>query len=153
MKTSDLMTTPVQVISAHDTLNDAAKMMWEHDCGALPVVDETGALIGMLTDRDICMAAYTQGRRLGEIPVTTAMARTVHTIDGQESIERAEALMSEHQVRRIPVIDGDNRPIGILSMNDLAREVARPGHGRNGSKVVSTLAAICSPRKPSLEAT
>ena len=150
--TSELMSSPVHVCTIHDTVNTAAQIMWENDCGAVPVVDDDGSLVGILTDRDICMAAYIQGRPLAEISVTTAMARVVFTVGGDEPIDRAEQLMSDKQVRRIPVIDGQNRPIGLLSMNDLARDAMRSGFSRNGMKLVSTLAAVCGPRKPALRA-
>ena len=77
MKVSDLMTREVRTCHQHDSLNRAAQLMWENDCGAVPVVDSDLKVIGMLTDRDICMAAYTQGKRLDEIPVVTAMSRQV----------------------------------------------------------------------------
>ena len=61
MKVGDLMTKDVKACSQHDSLNRAAQLMWENDCGSVPVVDSDSKVVGMLTDRDICMAAYTKG--------------------------------------------------------------------------------------------
>ena len=72
MKVAELMTRSVLAAHPQDSLARAAQMMWDHDCGALPVIDDSGRVLGMITDRDVCMAAYTQGRPLAEIPVEIA---------------------------------------------------------------------------------
>jgi CBS domain-containing protein len=121
MHVKEIMTHPVVTCSVDSYLNFVARLMWEHDCGTIPVVDREGRLAGIVTDRDICMAAYTQGGVLASIPVTTAMAKHVLASHVDDSVETAEELMTEGQVRRVPVIDNDGRPIGIVAMNDLAR--------------------------------
>lgn len=157
IRVDQLMTSPVLTCHAGDTLATAAALMWDHDCGAVPVVDDDGRLIGLVTDRDACMGAYTQGKRLGEIPVDTAMARRVFACHPEDPLTVAEELMQTHQVRRIPVIDADGRPIGLLSLNDLARDASRPGVGQRGMLLTfaRTLAAICRPHgtKPALSRT
>ena len=80
MYVKDIMSHPAVICPAGSTLDHAARLMWEFDCGVIPVVDDAGHLCGMVTDRDICMAAYTQGKLLSAIPVTTAMAREIVTI-------------------------------------------------------------------------
>ena len=70
----EVMTKDVLTCSVSDRLNRAAQLMWESDCGCIPIVEEHGMLVGMLTDRDICMAAYTSGKPLSEISVTSAMS-------------------------------------------------------------------------------
>jgi CBS domain-containing protein len=141
------MSQPAITCSVHDTLNCAARLMWENDCGVLPVVGDDGRLAGVVTDRDICMSAYTQGKPLSEIPVSSAMARQVFSCHPQDSLAAAEHWMSKVQIRRMPVIDDDNRPVGVLSLNDMARSVAttRTTDGLD-QEVVQTLAAICQPR-------
>lgn len=67
MKVQDIMTADVETCRLDDTLDRPAAIMWERDCGVVPVVDDESRIVGMLTDRDICMAAYTQGRPLPEI--------------------------------------------------------------------------------------
>jgi predicted transcriptional regulator len=130
------------------SLNEAARLMWEHDCGSVPVVDGDGKVAGIVTDRDICMAAYTQGERLTSIPVTTAMAKSVVCCHADDEVESAESVMGEQQVRRLPVVDAENHPVGLLSLNDVAQEIARsraPAGGLQRS-FVSTVGAICRPR-------
>jgi CBS domain-containing protein len=149
MNASELMTTNVKSCSSIDTLLRAAQVMWENDCGAVPVVDGQDRVVGMVTDRDICMAAYTQGRPLWQIPVSTAMAKRVHGVRENDPLEVVETLMRHVRVRRVPVLDGDGRLKGILSMNDLARRAHRSFGRRNGlsgDSIVQTLAAICEPR-------
>jgi len=148
MRAHDLMTHPAAVCHATDTLNDAAKVMWDHDFGALPIVDDGGKLVGMITDRDICMAAYTQGRPLAEIAVSTVMTKQVIAAHPEQKLGEIEKLMADHQVRRLPVVDHDDKPVGVISLNDLALESAQPDtHMKNGlEKIGRVLSAICRPR-------
>jgi CBS domain-containing protein len=148
MRVQDLMSQPVVTCHVTDSLNTAARLMWDRDCGAVAVVSDDGTLVGMLTDRDICMAAYTQGRLLVEIPVNTAMAKQVFSAQPDQKLGEVEQLMADNKVHRIPVVDGDGKPIGLLSLNDLAIESVQPEtQMKNGpSKIARTLAAICQPR-------
>jgi CBS domain-containing protein len=144
----DLMTTAVRSCTTGDNLQRAAQIMWESDCGVVPVVDRDGRLVGMITDRDICMAAYTQGKPLSHIGVFYAMAKEVHGVHDTDRIEAAEDLMRRVRVRRVPVLDRDGRLKGILSMNDLARHVhcspvGRWASGLSTDRIAWTLAAIC----------
>lgn len=120
MKIADLMTSRVQTCTDRDSLNAAAHLMWEHDCGIVPVLDEAGKLVGVVTDRDICMAAFFHGARLAELPVREVMARDLHTLRPEASIHDALELMRRMQVRRVPVVDDQGALVGILSLADLA---------------------------------
>jgi CBS domain-containing protein len=144
----DLMSHPAVTCPANSMLDQVARLMWEFDCGVIPVVNDEGRLAGVVTDRDICMAAYTQGRPVADIPVTTAMARGVVAGHVEDTVESAEARMREHQIRRLPVLDAENRPVGVVSMNDLARLAARARRSAVDRELVQTLAAICAPRAP-----
>ncbi len=153
MKVDQLMTQEVMVCTDADTLNRAAQLMWEFDCGCIPVISANGngRLIGVVTDRDIAMAAYTQGRPLSAIPVSTAMANKVIACRADDSIDQAEALMRNNRVRRLPVVDQNERVFGILSLNDVAREAQREAAvGRRaqvtGEGVLQTMASLCEPR-------
>jgi len=79
MKINEIMSRSPHACRLEDNLNSVARLMWEHDCGCIPVISTNGngALVGVITDRDICMAAYTQGKPLIEIPVESAMVRGV----------------------------------------------------------------------------
>jgi len=118
--------------------------MWEGDVGALPVIED-GQLVGMITDRDICMAAYTKGASLPEVRVRDVMTRDVVTCQASDSLRRVESLMKEYKVRRIPVLDVGNQLVGIVSLNDLARNAHSTWRGQ--TELVATLAAICEPRQ------
>lgn len=151
MRAIDLMTTPAITCHVNDTLRLAANRMKDGDVGALPVVNDEGKLTGMVTDRDICMAACVQGRALDDILVHVAMTHPVVTARPDQSVEEVEDLMASHQIRRVPVIDAHGRPIGVLSLNDLAIESVAPDTGiqRGTTKLAFTLAAISEHRPPS----
>lgn len=150
MLAQDLMTRPAITCHVNDPLSTAARAMWDHDIGAIAVVNDDGKLTGMLTDRDICMAAYTQGRPLDEILINSAMAHKVVSARADQRLGEIEHLMADHQLRRIPIVDGDHRPIGMVSLNDVA--VASDGPQsevwRGATRLTHTLAAICRPRLP-----
>lgn len=120
LRVRDLMTRAPVACSASDSLSRAAQLMWEHDFGTLPVVDDENRVIGIVTDRDVCMAAYTRGREPGAIRVEETMARNVCVALPDDTLEDAARLMGEQQVRRLPVVEG-GRLVGVLAIADLAR--------------------------------
>ncbi len=129
----------VTCIGEHETVSAAARKMWELGVGALPVLGDDAQLRGMLTDRDIaikCVAA-------GEDPRTVAAGQlaqgNVYHIGGEASIEQMLAVMEEHKVRRLPVVE-DHRLVGIVSEADLARHL--PGHA-----VANFIKAVCAPQQ------
>jgi CBS domain-containing protein len=145
MKVSDVMTGSIQTCLPGDTLAHAAQLMWENDCGCVPVVDQNSRAIAMLTDRDICMAAYTQDRPISQISVSAAASQALYSVRDSDHVEVAEKLMQRHQVRRLPVLDGSGRIMGVVSLNDLARRAtAQRGqdNGLGAGVIARTLAAI-----------
>lgn len=145
MNVGELMTRDVRTCAPSDSMNDAARIMWERDCGCVPVVEADGTVVGMITDRDICMAAYTQGRRLMYMNVGSAASKNVVTVGPNDSIRRAEELMRDAQVHRLPVVDTAGRLVGLLSLSDLARRLPDLGD-RVRDSLVNALAAITRPR-------
>src|SRR5687768_8785706 len=141
MLARDLMTCPAITCHVNDTLADAARKMWDADIGAVAVVNDDGKLTGMITDRDICMAGYTQGRALDEILVNSAMAKDVAAAAPDAPLPDVARLMARHQVRRIPIVDASGGPVGLVSLNDLATADA-PAE----TATAATLAAICRHR-------
>ena len=121
MNVSSIMTRNAATCLATESLNRAAQLMWERRCGAVPVLDQGGSVIGLLTDRDVCMAAYTQGRRLDDVTVETAMSRPARTCLPTVAVEEAENLMMAHAVRRLVVVDSFGQIQGIVSLDDIAR--------------------------------
>ena len=144
MKISSLIQRRVTSCTTHDNLERAAQLMWDHDIGCLPVIDEQGQVAGMITDRDVCMAAYTQGLPLRAIAVASVMAKHVFSCTERDDVDAVERAMREHQIRRMPVIDDQGHPIGIISVNDFVR-AARAGK-LPAPEVTATIAAVISPR-------
>lgn len=152
MYVSEIMTRKVASCVETDTLADAARLMAEVDCGAVPVVAQAASrrLIGIVTDRDICMTAYRTGKPLGEIRVHDAMTAPARTCSADASASEAEYVMRDAGVRRLPVVDEHGTLIGLLSLADLAREaeherrLSQPAVSR--LEIGATLAAICAPR-------
>jgi CBS-domain-containing membrane protein len=93
------------------------------------VLDEKGRPVGFLTDRDICMAAYTQGKALELLRVEAAMARKVVSCGVDDDLRSAAGLMRQHRTRRLPVVNPDGTLVGLLSLDDLACEAARALRG------------------------
>jgi CBS domain-containing protein len=131
-----------------DSLSRSAQIMWDADCGAVPVVDGEGAVVGMITDRDVCMAAYTRGLPLEAMTVGSAMSKQVFSCTPEASIGQALRLMAEKQVRRLPVTE-NGKLVGVVSLADVARDIARQGGGRIPTSLVfaDALASI-SAQKP-----
>jgi len=146
MTVQHVMTRPAVTCPQHTTLEHVAWLMWECDCGVIPVVDDNNRAVGIVTDRDICMAAYTQGKALRDILVTTAMAHHVIVIGADESVETAERLMADNQIRRLPVIGGDGTVVGVLSLNDVARLAGGAARKGGDRELVATIAAVSQPR-------
>jgi CBS domain-containing protein len=124
MNVDAVMTKDLVSCRTTDSLTRAAQLMWERRCGCLPVLDETQRVVGVLTDRDISMAAYTQGRRLDDIAASIAMSRSVESCSPSTSIEEAEDLMMAYAIHRLMVIDSDGRLCGLVSLDDIARQAA-----------------------------
>jgi CBS-domain-containing membrane protein len=130
-----------------DSLNVAAQLMWDHGCGSVPVLDANSKVAGMLTDRDICMAAYTQGKALREILVSSAMSKVVHFAKPEDNLVVAEGIMKAGKVRRLPILDADGRLAGIISLDDIAKVAVRQREAMtrevHEAEVGRTLAGIC----------
>lgn len=118
------MTAGVLTCSTHDTLNVAAQIMWDEDCGSVPVVDSAGVLLGMLTDRDLAMACYTQGKAPEQVCAATAMSKAIFSVRPDDSLADVISSMKVHRVRRIAVITDGGRLLGLISISDLLRRLS-----------------------------
>jgi CBS domain-containing protein len=130
MKISKIMNRDAKLISPDDTLQDAAKLMKDCDCGVLPVA-EGDRLVGMITDRDIAVRCIAEGKG-ADARVRDAMTEEVKYCFEDEDMSHVCANMSEIQVRRLPVMDRNKRLVGIVSLSDLARQspgTAKALHG------------------------
>ena len=152
MRVEQLMTTNVGTCNPADDLSRAAQIMWEQDCGCVPVVVQrdggVSQLVGMLTDRDICMAAYTKGLPLQEIPVSSVMSKNVCSCRRTDPISVAQTVLRTNQLRRLPVVDGEDELGGLLAIADLARESARQtssGREVTAEEIGQTVEAVSRP--------
>jgi len=118
MHIRDVMTRNPRTVSPEDTIQSAACIMRDEDTGAVPVV-ENGRAVGMVTDRDIVVRAVADGSQLNR-PIREIVTSAVVTASPDMSTREAAQLMSEHQIRRLPVVDSDERLVGIVSIGDLA---------------------------------
>ena len=119
-KLTDLMSRDVKVISPEMTIQEAASQMREGDFGMLPV-GEDDRMIGSVTDRDIAIRAVAAGKD-GSTKVREVMSEGIFWVFEDESVEAAAKIMSERQVRRLPVVDRNKRLVGIVALGDFAVE-------------------------------
>ena len=143
-----LMRTEVHRVGDDASANDAARLMWDKDIGSVPVVDEHGKLIGIVTDRDIAMATYLRGETPRNIPVRSLMTTEIISAHADDSIHDVSTLMSRRQVRRVPIVDDAGVLVGIVALNDLALAATgvEPDGGITEHEVTDALRAICAPR-------
>ena len=148
MKVKEIMSANAKACTLTDNLADAARSMWNTDCGILPVVAEGGKVVGLITDRDICMAAAIQGRHLENIAIEDVSSGRVFSCKPDDDVRVALKLMQENKVRRLPVVADDGKLAGILSMNDIvvnAKELPdKKGANVSYADVVETYKAICA---------
>jgi CBS-domain-containing membrane protein len=142
MKVEQLMNHDVKACHPEDSLNHAAQLMWDHSCGALVVVDAHSRPLGFLTDRDICMAAYTRGRVLHDLKVEGAMASSLICCGIDDELTTAMDRMRVHHVRRLPVVGRDGTLAGILALDDLAYEAGRTLRGSTNQHLREQVAEV-----------
>jgi CBS domain-containing protein len=120
MKVKELMTSDVKRCSPETNLAAVAKIMWEGDCGAVLVVDKHEKAVGVITDRDICIAAATRPSGEGEIRVRDVISKTLYTCAPADDARAALETMRTRKVRRLPVVEQGGRLAGIISIHDIA---------------------------------
>lgn len=150
MKVQDIMISDTQCCGPDTNLAAAAKMMWDSDCGALPVLNVNGHVVGMITDRDICMAAATKNKPPSEITVWETTSGKAYTCLPTDDVHTALDIMKRERVRRLPVVDEDGVFEGIIAMNDFLL-AAQEATGRSTpavsyADVVHALKAISAHR-------
>ncbi len=146
MQVKELMKTDVAACAPTDTLADVAKLMRERRCGFIPIVAHTGAVVGVVTDRDIGLAAGASTRAAERISAAEVMSQPVFGCFGDENVKTVLATMSAHHVRRLPVLEKEHgHLVGVLSLDDVAKAPHRRG-GPTADDVADTLKRIVSPR-------
>jgi CBS domain-containing protein len=146
MKVKDIMTKDVTTCAPDTTVAEAAHLMWEADCGILPVVDD-GELEGIVTDRDMYIALATRNARAAHLRVGAVATKTVVTCTPEDDVHTVLTTMKQARVRRLPVVGFGNTLLGIVSMNDVVL-AAGPEKPVTSDDVVDTLQAICAHHHP-----
>jgi CBS domain-containing protein len=152
MKVKELMTTDVKRCSLETNLAAAAKIMWEGDCGAVPVTDERDHVVGVITDRDICIAAATRPRPEGEILVKDVISKALYTCAPGDDVRSALETMKSRKVRRLPVVEQGGRLAGIVSIHDIAVQSRTRSADVSTDSVLDAFIAITAPAQVSVTA-
>jgi CBS domain-containing protein len=141
------MTPNAKAIWLTESLADAARLMWENDCGVLPIIKDGRKVVGLITDRDVCMASAMRDTNPSGISVEEVMTGQVYGVNPEDNIDQALQVMQQHQLRRLPVINPEGDLEGILSMNDIVLHAHAPdgpaGDSIEYGDVVKTYQAIC----------
>jgi CBS domain-containing protein len=150
MKVKDIMTPNAKAIWLTESLADAAQIMWDNDCGVLPIIKDGRKVIGMITDRDICMAVVMRDTNPSSVSVEEVMCGQVYSVNTEDEIDQALETMQEHKIRRLPVLNDDGELEGIVSMNDVVlHATAEKGEDAiDYGSVIKTYHAICEHPKP-----
>jgi CBS domain-containing protein len=146
MKARDIMSAPAYTCGPSTDLATVAKIMWDHDCGFVPVVNASGTVTGVVTVRDICIATATRRLLPEHISAAQAMTAPIHACLSDDSVSDVLAAMKQCQIRRVPVIDTNGRLQGVIPLNDIvlaSKEKREP----EASDIVATMAAICAHRR------
>ncbi len=147
MKVRDLMTTDVKSCSPDTNLAAAAALMQKEDCGVLPVVADR--ILGMITDRDICLAASKKENQVLRTKVSDVMSGEVYNCAPSDKVKDALKIMRKNKVRRLPVVNEAGELKGMLSLNDILIH-AHKASGKKGRKpsykdVARTFEVVCAP--------
>jgi CBS domain-containing protein len=127
VKVHELMSAPVETCSTGADLAAAAMIMWRNDCGVVPVTEGSeGRVVGVITDRDICMAAATRHCSPDQIRVGDVIRRGVHAVRPDDDVQVALDTLARERVRRLPVLGARGEALGIVSLADLVRHAAAP---------------------------
>ncbi|MEO7455530.1 MAG: CBS domain-containing protein [Gemmatimonadaceae bacterium] len=119
MKVKDIMTASPACCSPSDSLRDAARIMRDSDCGAVPVV-ENDRVVGIITDRDLAVRAVAEGKS-ADSKVSDVLTRDPRCCSEDADVDEVAHVMKDSQVRRVPIVDAKGKCVGIVSQADLAR--------------------------------
>lgn len=145
MLVNEVMTKPPATCTTHDTVTDVAKIMHEHQCGFVPVVDPRGAVVGVVTDRDVCLIVGDKNRAMTHVSVQDAMSHPVFSCYPHENVKTTLDTMATRHVRRLPVLDTHGHLQGVLSIDDVIQAPRRRG-SPTAEDIVSALRGITATR-------
>jgi len=148
VRAEEIMTRRVGSVQPTTSVERAARLMEEGDCGGLPVVGDNGVLVGMVTDRDIVLRVVARGRDARNAVVADCMTERVVACYGEESIAECMRQMAQHQVRRLPIVDERGHLVGILAQGDLAQHARRHSQDEGHRALTNVVAAVSQPALP-----
>jgi CBS domain-containing protein len=151
MKAREIMTTNPACCTPDDTVQEAARLMAECDCGLVPVVDDTRTmrLVGVVTDRDLAVRALAKGRG-AETRVRDVMTSSPRCCGPDDDVRDVERAMADNQVRRVPIIDERGHCVGVVAQADLARAADRR-EGVSDREVARVVEKISEPSRSLLD--
>jgi CBS domain-containing protein len=144
MKVKDAMKTDVGACSTEDNLMKAADVMRLRDCGVVPVLDDEKSVVGMLTDRDICLAIVARNRKASDVKTKDLLKNKAITCFADDDLESALRKMRKYQIKHLAVVDKDNKLVGMLTISDVILSVRKDKSLKK--KIYSTVKAIAKPR-------
>ena len=154
MKTRDVMMGTPYYCQLDSNLGSATELMWTGNCGFLPVMGTNGKIVGVVTDRDICIALGTRNRAAGDITIREVMSDRLFACSPDDDVHIALQMMKEGGVRRLPVIVKNGTLVGVISMDDLLMRAEGSGIGKQAElsteEVVRTCRAIDQRRVPQI---
>ena len=154
MRVKDVMMRTPATCTSETNLGSAVEIMWSRNCGILPVIDGEQKVVGVVTDRDICIALGTRNRLPGEIAVREVASDKPFTCNPDEDIRTALTTMTHAKVRRLPVVNPEGKLEGILSMDDVVlhsdAKIAGKTSELSHDNVVETLKMVYAPHSPQL---
>ena len=127
MTVNEIMTKPPATCTTNDSVTAAAKTMHEHNCGFVPVVDARGVVVGVVTDRDVCLVVGDRNRAMTHVSVQEAMSHPIFSCYGDDDVKTTLVTMAKHHVRRLPVLDRHGHLQGVLSIDDIVQAPQRRG--------------------------
>lgn len=145
MRVNEIMKRPPATCTSNDTVADAARIMHEHQCGFVPVVDIRGAVIGVVTDRDVCLVVGDRHRAMTRVSVQDAMSHPIFSCYEDENLKVTLATMARRHVRRLPVLDKGGHLRGVLSIDDIIQAPTKRG-SPTAEEILAALKGITAPK-------
>jgi CBS domain-containing protein len=141
----EVMTRHIRSVHPATSVEHAARLMEECDCGALPVIGDSGVLVGFVTDRDIAIRIVARGRDARYAIVADCMTDRVFACYANESVAECMRQMARHQVRRMPIVDERQRLVGIVAQGDLARHAGHQPLPEERRALTEVVCAVSQP--------
>lgn len=142
MLVKDLMTKDVSSCRPANNMAELAEVMWNQRCGALPILDDSGRVIGIITDRDICIALGTRNIRASDVLARDVSPARCFTCSPDDDLREALRTMANQEVGRLPVIDEIGQLVGILSMDDVIFRAGGGSSSLSDGEIIDTIAAM-----------